>query len=74
MEVGYKKGSYEDRLINKDFCKYYKTEGHMINQCEDFRNEVIQMMTRGSFKIEGKVGRDMPIVDESNRNKEVCLV
>jgi hypothetical protein len=46
----------------------------MINQCEDFRNKVIQIMTQGSFKIKGKVGRDISIVDESNMNKEVCLV
>lgn len=74
IEIGYKKGSCEDKLISKDFCKYYKKEGHMINQCEDFRNKVIQIMTQGSFKIKGKVGRDISIVDESNMNKEVCLV
>lgn len=45
IEIGYKKGSCEDKLISKDFCKYYKKEGHMINQCEDFRNKVIQIMT-----------------------------
>jgi hypothetical protein len=41
----------------------------MNNQSEDFCNEVIQMMTRGSLKIKGKVDRDVSIVDESNRNK-----
>jgi hypothetical protein len=39
VEARYKKDSYEDGLISRDFYMYHQEKGHMINQCKDFCNE-----------------------------------
>jgi len=46
------KSSCENRLMSKSFCKNHKKESHMIDQCEDFHNEVIHMLTQGILRIE----------------------
>ena len=39
VEARYKKDSYEDGLTSRDFCKYHKEKGNIINQCKDFCDE-----------------------------------
>lgn len=39
VEARYKKNSFEDGLTSRDFCKYHKEKGNIINQCKDFCDE-----------------------------------
>jgi hypothetical protein len=41
VKTRYRRSSYENGLMSKSFCKYHKQKGHMIDQCEDFHNELI---------------------------------
>jgi hypothetical protein len=70
----YKKGSYEEGLTSRNFCKYHSEEGHIINLYEGFCNEVIQILIQRTLRIEGGMGREVSMVDESSKNKEVCQV
>jgi hypothetical protein len=70
----YKKGSYEEGLTSRNFWKYHGEEGHMINLYESFCNEVIQILIQRTLRIEGGMGREVYMVDESSKNKEVCQV
>jgi hypothetical protein len=56
IEARYKKGSYKDGLTRRYFCKYHCEESHTINQYEGFYNKMIQMLIRGTFRIERETG------------------
>jgi len=43
------KSRYKEGSMN--FYKYHDEEGHMNNQCEGFRDKVIQMMIWGILRI-----------------------
>lgn len=74
MKAEYKKGSYEEGLTSRNFCKYHGEEGHMINLYKGFCNEMIQMLIQKTLRIEGGMGREASMVDESSKNKKVCRV
>jgi hypothetical protein len=70
----YKKGSYEEGLTSRNFCKYHSEEGYIINLYEGFCNEVIQILIQRTLRIEGGMVREVSMMDESSKNKEVCRV
>ena len=64
VKTGYKKDSCEKGLTRKNFYKYHYKEGHTINQCEGFCNEVIQMLSHWTFRLEGEIDREVSMVYE----------
>jgi hypothetical protein len=74
MKAEYKKGSYEEGLTSMNFCKYHGEEVHMINLYKGFCNEMIQMLIQKTLRIEGGMGKEVSMVDESSKNKKVCRV
>jgi hypothetical protein len=60
-------GSYKNGLARRYFCKYHCEEGYMINQCEGFCNKMIQMLIRGTFRIERETGKELSMIDEPRK-------
>lgn len=46
----------------------------MIDQCEDFRIEVIYMLTQGILRIEEATSKQILVVEEYSKNMEVYQV
>jgi hypothetical protein len=46
----------------------------MIDQCVEFHNKVIQMLTQGTLRIEEATSKEILVIDEPNKNTEVCRV
>lgn len=46
----------------------------MIDQCEDFHNEVIHMLTQGILRIEEATSKQILVVEEYSKNMEVYRV